>query len=405
MSTPDSSFPPGFIPLNDRASGIGAAPAPEGLAGDRGRGSLRIYLGAAPGVGKTYAMLREAHRLRAEGRDVAIGFVETHGRADTAAQIADLETIPRQVIDYSGVRIEEMDTAAILARAPEIVVVDELAHTNAPGSRRAKRWEDVEGIRQAGIHVLSALNVQHIASLQDLIADITGITVRETVPDSVVAGATEIQLVDLPVEMLLDRIDLGKVYPPEQAKRARERFFQPGTLTALRELALRRTAEGVDDRLSDLMLGGGIAEVSRRQAATTTERIVVLLDVSPDWGDVLRRGWRLASALHGELIVLDPDSPRTPQEDRDGRQRSRELARDLGATIEEIADGPGSGVAIVTTLRSLRASIFLVGIGPDPKPRHRWFGSPHPSHLDLATTVLRELPSVAVHLVSTSDDR
>ncbi|MGC4190214.1 MAG: hypothetical protein QM589_03145 [Thermomicrobiales bacterium] len=402
MSNPDDFAPPGFIPVGDRLPGAEkpAAPPAEDPAAPRHRGALRIYLGAAPGVGKTYAMLREAHRLRAVGEDVVIGFVETHGRAETADQIGDLEVVPRRVVDYHGVRIEEMDTDAILARNPEIAIVDELAHTNAPGSAREKRWQDVEVLRGAGIDVIGALNVQHIASMQDLVADLTGITVRETVPDQVVEGATEIQLVDLPVNALLDRIDMGKVYPPEQAERARARFFQPGTLTALRELALRRTAEGVDDRLEDMMLGGAIAEPPVGVPLTTTERIAVLLAVSPGWGDVLRRAWRLASAFHGELVVLDLSPTGIGAETDRPRLRARDLAHDLGARIEEVPNAADSGDALVKALASLRVATFIVGVAPSIGRRRRWFGPSQPPELELAMKVLRELPSVAVQLVS-----
>lgn len=398
----EPSSPPGFVPLEDYPLGTGAPPTilAGGVAHEQHRGTLRIYLGAAPGVGKTYAMLREAHRLRDEGRDVVVGFVETHGRAETAAQIGDLEVVPRKATEYQGVRIEEMDTDAILTRAPEIAIVDELAHTNAPDSPREKRWQDVEILRDAGIDIIAALNVQHIASLQDLVADMTGVTVRETVPDKILAGATEIQLVDLPVESLLDRIDLGKVYPPEQARRARERFFQPGTLTALRELALRHTAEGVDDRLAGMMLGATPARSGTPVPGSPTERIVVLLDDTPEWGDVLRRGWRLASALHGELIVLDLDAERTDARDAAQRRRSRELSHDLGARVERVAVLTSRTEALVTALAALRASTLVIGLEARETQRRRWFGRPRSPELALVTDILRALPSLAVQLVS-----
>lgn len=409
MPTADEyASPPGFVPLEDHSPGTGTPPALAAggaSAGHRHRGTLRIYLGAAPGVGKTYAMLREAHRLRDEGRDVVIGFVETHGRAETAAQVADLEVIPRRTIDYRGVRIEEMDTEAILARRPAIAIVDELAHTNAPGSPREKRWQDVELLRDAGIDIIAALNVQHIASLQDIVADMTGVAVRETVPDRVVEGASELQLVDLPVEALLDRLDLGKVYPPEQAIRARERFFQPGTLTALRELALRRTAEGVDDRLASMMLGATASarETTPPAPPSPTERVVVLLDHSPAWGEVLRRGWRLASALHGELIVLDPFSEGDESAGLQHR-RHRELAHDLGARVEDVAVATSSEEAAIRALRSLRATMLVIGVAPNLGVRRRWFGSPQPVQIALAMKALQDLPSITVHLVSTEGD-
>lgn len=397
MPNPDEYAPPGFIPIGKRPPGTHRAAPPADDA--RHRGTLRIYLGAAPGVGKTYAMLREAHRLRSEGVDIVIGFVETHERVETAAQIEDLEVVPRKTITYHGVQIEEMDTDAILARNPAIAIVDELAHTNAPGSLRDKRWQDVEILRDAGIDVIAALNVQHIASMQDLVSDLTGITVRETVPDTVVEGATEIQLVDLPVETLLDRIEMGKIYPREQAERARARFFQPGTLTALRELALRRTAEGVDDRLEDLMLSDPAIESLPVMPIATTERIVVLLDDAASWGEVLRRGWRLAGALHGELIVLDLDSGHSDSDSAARRNRARLLAHDLGASIDAVSNAEDVGEAVVRALAHLRASIFIVGIAPGSDRRHRWFASSQPSEFELVTKVLRDLPTVAVQLV------
>jgi two-component system sensor histidine kinase KdpD len=221
-----------------------------------GRGRLRVYLGAAPGVGKTYTMLQEGRRLKAGGHDVVVGLIETHGRAETAAQIGDLEVIPRQQIDYRGVAIEEMDTETILRRKPEIVLVDELAHTNAPGSARQKRWEDVEVLRNAGIDVIATLNIQHLESLNDVVASITGVEVRETIPDQILDGATEVQLVDLPIEGLLERLEQGKIYPPERARQALQNFFRAGNLTALRELALRSTAAGVDERLESYRPSG-----------------------------------------------------------------------------------------------------------------------------------------------------
>ncbi|MGB3306132.1 MAG: sensor histidine kinase KdpD [Thermomicrobiales bacterium] len=405
MPTADEYAPPGFIPLSGELRRVSPSGRSAGdIASEQSRGALRIYLGAAPGVGKTYAMLREAHRLRAEGYDVVIGFVETHGRAETAAQIGDLEVVPRRVIDYHGVQIEEMDTDAVLARKPDIAIVDELAHTNAPGSSRERRWQDVEVLRDAGIDIIGALNVQHIASIHDVVADLTGISVRETVPDRIVEEATEIQLVDLPVNALIERIEMGKVYPPEQAERARAHFFQPGTLNALRELALRHTAKGVDDRLEDLMLGEATAEPPAAAPLATTERIVVLMDDSPGWGDVLRRAWRLASVLHGELVVLDPGAGQTDTHAEIQRRRSRELALDLGARIDEVPGAADSGEALVRALASLRPGSFLMGVTRESKPRRRWFGPSQLPELELAARVIRDLPATTVQLVSMDAD-
>ena len=231
-------------------------PTPEALLKsiqqDR-RGKLKIFLGAAPGVGKTYEMLTAAHQRKREGVDVVIGVVETHGRVETEAMVADLETLPRQKIDYKGRVLDEMDIDAILARKPALVLVDELAHTNAPGSRHAKRYQDVEEILAAGIDVYSTLNIQHVESLNDVVAQITRIRVRETVPDSVIDTAAEIEVIDLTPDDLIQRLREGKVYVAKTANRALGHYFSAGNLTALRELALRRTAQRVDAQLLDHM--------------------------------------------------------------------------------------------------------------------------------------------------------
>src|SRR5262249_37230 len=207
------------------------------------RGRLRVYLGMAAGVGKTYAMLNEGRRRTERGTDVVIGYVETHGRPLTAEQIGDLPIIPREKITYRGVTLEEMDTEAILARRPQVALVDELAHTNAPGSRFLKRYEDVEELLKAGITVLSTLNIQHLEGLNDLVESITGVRQRETVPDSVLDAADEVELVDIAPDALRARLRHGNVYPPERAQRALNNYFTQSNLTALRELALRRMAE------------------------------------------------------------------------------------------------------------------------------------------------------------------
>lgn len=220
-------------------------PSPEALleeANRERRGRLTIFLGAAPGVGKTYAMLEDARTRQREGVDVVVGIVETHGRKDTETQLNGLEILPRRRIDYRGRAFDEMDLDAILARRPRLVLVDELAHTNIPGSRHVKRWQDVEEIRDAGIDVCSTLNVQHLESLNDVVERITGVRVRETLPDGVLQKADEIALIDLPPQELIKRLREGKVYVPEQARRAADHFFSTGTLTALREMALRQAA-------------------------------------------------------------------------------------------------------------------------------------------------------------------
>src|SRR5690242_2875947 len=214
-----------------------------------GRGRLKIFFGASPGVGKTYAMLEEARAKRRDGVDVVVGVVETHGRPETSALLEGLEVLPRRPLEYRGITLHEFDLDAALARRPALLLVDELAHTNAPGSRHARRSQDVEELLAAGINVYTTLNVQHLESLNDVVAQITGVQVRETVPDSILDQADEVELADLSAEDLLTRLREGKVYVPEQAARAVEQFFRKGNLIALRELALRRAAEGVDAQM------------------------------------------------------------------------------------------------------------------------------------------------------------
>ncbi|MBI3514221.1 MAG: two-component sensor histidine kinase, partial [Proteobacteria bacterium] len=231
-------------------------PSPEALlaaAQQQGHGRLKIFLGAAPGVGKTYEMLATARAKQHDGIDVVVGVVETHGRPETAALLAGLAAIPRRRVEYRGKILEEMDLDAILARRPQLVLVDELAHTNAPGSRHPKRYLDVQELLVAGIDVYTTLNIQHVESLNDVVAQITRIRVRETLPDSVLDAAHEIEVVDLTPEDLIQRLKEGKVYVRDQAERATRHYFQPGNLTALRELALRRTAERVDDQMLSYM--------------------------------------------------------------------------------------------------------------------------------------------------------
>src|SRR4029453_13089982 len=283
-------------------------PSPDALlkAAEReGRGKLKIFLGAAPGVGKTYEMLAAARRRKAEGVDVVAGLVETHGRAETEAQLVGLDVVPRRQIEYKGRTLEEMDIDAILKRRPQLVLVDELAHTNAEGSRHPKRYMDVEELLTAGIDVYSTLNVQHIESLNDVVARITRIRVRETVPDRLLNAADEIELVDLTPADLIGRLREGKVYVREQAQRALRHYFSPGNLTALRELALRRTAIRVDEQMRSYM---------REHAITgpwaAGERVIVCLDPSPAAANAVRAAKRTADGLEAELIALYVETDR-----------------------------------------------------------------------------------------------
>ncbi len=264
-----------------------------------GRGRLKIYLGFAAGVGKTYKMLEEANRRRERGQDVVIGYVETHSRAGTVGQLGELESVPRRVVDYRGVTFEEMDTDAILARRPQICLVDELAHTNVPGSAREKRWQDVETLLGAGITVLSTLNVQHLESLNDSVFDITGVRVREVVPDAILRGADEVTIVDITPRSLVNRLKRGDIYRPEKIEAALGNFFREGNLSALREIALREVAREVDDDVSSYR-----REKHIETHWNTGDRIMVCLSPTTSSLRLLRRGWRISQRLQADIIAV-----------------------------------------------------------------------------------------------------
>jgi two-component system sensor histidine kinase KdpD len=287
----------GVPPAVTAATGARAAPQTEGYPNRRGR--LRVYLGAAVGVGKTYAMLNEGRRRKSRGTDVVVGYVEAHERAQTQAQLGDLEVIPRKKITYRGVTLEEMDTEAIIARHPKVVLIDELAHTNVPGSKHPKRYQDVEEILDAGIDVVTTLNIQHLESLNDLVASITGVRVRETLPDQILDSADEVELIDISPEALRQRMKQGNIYPPEQVEAALNNFFREGNLTALRELALRRTAEKTEAQLEQYMAEHGIKAVW-----PASERVLVGFDHRPQSRQVIRDAWQLAHGLDADLIAI-----------------------------------------------------------------------------------------------------
>ena len=264
-----------------------------------GRGRLKIYLGFAAGVGKTYRMLEEANRRRERGQDVVIGYIETHKRAGTVAQLGELEVVPRRNVEYRGVQFEEMDTEAILKRHPQICLVDELAHSNVPGSAREKRWQDVEILLDAGITVLSTLNVQHLESLNDAVFDITNVRVRETVPDRVLREAHEVTIVDITPRALVNRLKRGDIYRPEKIESALGNFFREGNLSALREIALREVAREVDDDVSSYR-----REKQIETHWNTGDRILVCLSPTSSSLRLLRRGWRISQRLHADLIAV-----------------------------------------------------------------------------------------------------
>jgi two-component system sensor histidine kinase KdpD len=296
-----------------------------------GRGRLHIYLGAAPGVGKTWAMLVEGRRLKAGGVDVVAGLIETHGRVETAAQIADLEVVPRRRISYRGATIEELDVDAVLARRPRVCLVDELAHTNAPGSRNEKRWQDVEELLAAGIDVLSTVNIQHLESLNDIVESITGIQVRETVPDQVLAGSAAVHLIDLHPDALRERLREGKIYQGDRGGEALQNFFRTGNLTALRELTLRRMAEGVEETLERYMVDHDIGG-----PWPAAETVLACVDGRPLSGQVLRHAWRIVRGLNAAFVVVHVAREplrALPEERRRTIERNLELAEDLGAEV------------------------------------------------------------------------
>src|SRR5262245_28127914 len=270
------------------------------------RGTLKIFFGAAPGVGKTYAMLEAARREKAAGVDLVVGYVEPHGRKETEALLEGLEVVLPRQFEYHGMTLHEVDVDAIIARKPELVLVDELAHTNAEGSRYAKRWQDVEELRKAGMDIYSTLNVQHIESLNDIVAQITGVTVRETVPDHVFESADDLELADVTAEELLERMAAGKVYVPGQAERALQNFFQKSNLVALRELSLRLAAQRLHQ---DVELAR--RERSAKDTCATAERLLVCVGPSPPTPRVIRTARRMAAALNAEWIAatVEPTGP------------------------------------------------------------------------------------------------
>jgi two-component system sensor histidine kinase KdpD len=305
---------------------------------------LRIYIGAAPGVGKTYSMLEDAHALRREGVDVVVGFVETYGRPETEAKIGDLEVVPRRTIDYRGVALEEMDVGAILKRRPQLCVVDELAHTNVPGSAHDKRYLDVLDLLNAGVGVLTAVNIQHLETLNDAVGRVTGVRVRETVPDTFLDRADEVVNVDVTVQELQSRLRQGKIYKPEKVEQALSNFFKETNLSTLRELALRAVADEVGEKAASHRQREGL------EPALIPERVMVCMSSSADAPRVLRTGARIAGRLGARWYAVYVETPRespgriTPA-DRDALQRNITLAETLGATVVRVkADRPADGL-------------------------------------------------------------
>jgi two-component system sensor histidine kinase KdpD len=336
------------------------------------RGKLKIFFGASAGVGKTYAMLEAAHTRRADGVDVIVGWVDTHGREETEALLQGLEVLPRRPLAYRGTILYEFDLDAALARRPALILIDELAHTNATGSRHTKRWQDVVEVLDAGIDVYTTVNVQHLESLNDVVAQITGVIVRETVPDSILERADEVELVDLPPDDLLQRLREGKVYMPRQAERAIHNFFQKGNLIALRELALRRTADRVDDQMQLYRQAHAIAEIW-----PTTERLLVCVSPSPLAARLVRAARRMAARLRAEWLVVYVETPahlRLPEADRDRVVQTLRLAEQLGAETVTLS-GQKVSEELLTYAQTRNVSKIVVGKPKVLRWRDRIFGS------------------------------
>ena len=319
---------------------------------------LRIYIGAAPGVGKTYSMIEDAHTLKREGVDVIIGFVETHGRSDTEALIGDLEAIPRRRVEYRGVTLEEMDVDAIIARKPQLCVIDELAHTNAPGSRHEKRYQDVLDILDAGVSVLTAVNIQHLETLNDAVGRVTGVRVRETIPDTFLDRAEEVVNVDVTVQELQSRLRQGKIYKPEKVEQALTNFFRESNISTLRELALRAVADEVGDKAASHRQREGL------EPALIPERVMVCMSSAADAPRVIRAGARVASRLGARWYAVYVETPRElpgriRPEDRDALQRNLALAESLGATIVRVkADRPADGLTAFAKREGITHVVF-----------------------------------------------
>ncbi|MHB1131539.1 MAG: universal stress protein [Chloroflexota bacterium] len=373
-------------PLDGRPSAEEMLERVRRKAGAGARGRLRLYLGMAPGVGKTYAMLVEGRRRKDRGTDVVVGFVETYNRPETTQAIGDLEVMPRKRVPYKGVTLEELDTEAVIARRPAVALVDELAHTNAPGSKHPKRWQDVEDLMEAGITVVSTLNVQHLESVADVVESITGAPVRERIPDQVVDQADEIQLVDMSPHALRRRIEHGNVYPPERAQQALRQFFREGNLAALREMALRKVSTSVEDDLEEYMRKHDV-----RSVWPAAEKVMVAVDEKPEAQHLLRRGWRIANRLQTELLATFVEETGWANASPEGKRQLEEnlrLAEDLGAKVLRVG---GSSVAeeLARVARWQNVSTLVVG-----RPRRgRMRALLHESTTD---RLLRSLPEVDI---------
>ncbi len=368
----------------------------------RPRGHHKIVVGMAAGVGKTYRMLQEGHAELEAGRNVVIGYLEPHGRAETAAQAEGLELLPRRRVIYRGTTMEEMDLAGLLLRAPELALIDELAHTNAPGLEHTKRYEDVNDVLDAGIDVLSTVNVQHLESLNDQIAELTGVRVRETVPDDLLGGADEVVLIDITPEALLARLRAGKVYPGEQRiAGALNNFFKIENLSALREVALRQVAEEVESKrlVREIPVPG---ERLRDSAAPRAvgERLLALITPQPRAQRIVRRAWRSAQRLGGELDLLwvNPRQGEPTGEEREQLEALRRLASVLGAHL--LVERGDQVAEVVKRVAAERGTTYVLMGTPQPRGPLRRLLTPA-----LPFQLLRALPGIDLRIVASRAER
>ena len=366
---------------------IRTEPAEEAASHGR-RGRLTILLGFAAGVGKTVRMLQEGRRLREEGRDVVVGFFESHGRRGTLEQFGDLEAVPRRCVEYRGVVLEEMDTDAILARAPQVALVDELAHTNVLGSVREKRWQDVEVLLDAGIDVITTINVQHVESLNDKIAQLTGVVVRETVPDRVFVQAEDVVIVDVTPEALRERLQRGEIYPAEQVERALRHFFRSTNLSALRELALLQVAEEADKDLELLRRG--------RSGWSVQEKVLVCPSATHSSTLLIRRGARLARRSHGKCFAIFVAPPgglaALSAQERAYIDTDFQVARTLDVE-PEVREGRDIARLIAEYAREKQITQIFLGRSGRSRWQERLYGS-------IISDVIRLSPGIDVHVVA-----
>jgi two-component system sensor histidine kinase KdpD len=357
------------------------------------RGRLKVFIGAVPGVGKTFKMLSEAQRRYSRGEDIVVGFVETHGRPATAAMTEGLEQIPLKRIEYRGMVFDELDTAAVIARHPEWVLIDELAHTNAPGTIHAKRWQSVEEIRDAGINVISTMNVQHLESMNDIVFNLTGVRVRETLPDNLIDCADEVELVDLTPDALINRLKRGDIYRVEKIPQALSNFFRKGNIVALRELALRKTAEEVDCQIQGHIESHHVADVSQAQ-----EDVLVCITPRPLASKLIRRGYRLANRLQAGLITIYVGVPGAllSAGETTYLMDAMELCRNMGGKTVEL-QGESPAEEIINYANSNNVAFIVMGKAALTRLQEVVRGS-------LLNKIMRGTRNVDIVVIGESDD-